>query len=181
MNIYNTKDPLNIHKECTKIAKSYWIQVGFSAWKTALILLFFFAFIWSIQAQKRNKDFRLHIKKTNLPIVIDGIINEDAWKDTDVANNFFMVLPEDTGKAKELSKIRMTYDDKNIYLAATFYNSTSGPYYVESLRRDFSFGKNDNFLFFIDPFNNQTTGFSFGANAAGAQWDGTMLQAAKLI
>ena len=68
----------------------------------------------------------------------------------------------------------MTYDDRNIYLLATFYNSTKGTNFVESLRRDFSFGKNDNFLLFIDPFNNQTTGFSFGSNAAGAQWDGTM-------
>ena len=93
---------------------------------------------------------------------------------TDVAKGFFMVLPEDGQKAKELSEIRMTYDDKNIYLAATFYNSSEGSYYVESLRRDFVFGKNDNFLLFMDPFNNQTTGFSFGANAAGAQWDGTM-------
>ena len=42
------------------------------------------------------------------------------------------------------------------------------------MRRDFSFGKNDNFLLFLDPFNNQTTGFTFGSNAAGAQWDGTM-------
>ena len=127
-----------------------------------------------IYAQKKNKDFRLHIRKTSSPVIIDGIINEEAWKHTDVADSFFMVLPEDTGKANELSEIRMTYDDKYLYLAATFYNSTPGTYYVESLRRDFSFGKNDNFLIFIDPFNNQTTGFSFGTNAAGAQWDGTM-------
>ena len=31
------------------------------------------------------------------------------------------------------------------------------------------------FLVFIDPFEDQTTGFSFGANPAnGAQWDGAM-------
>ena len=29
-------------------------------------------------------------------------------------------------------------------------------------------------MVFIDPFEDQTTGFSFGANANGAQWDGTM-------
>jgi hypothetical protein len=45
---------------------------------------------------------------------------------------------------------------------------------VESYKRDFSFGKNDNFLVAIDPFNNMTTGFAFGLNAYGAQWDGTM-------
>ncbi len=125
-------------------------------------------------AQKKNASYRYYIKKTTLPITIDGIGDDAAWETTDVAKDFFMVLPMDTDKANEKSEIRMTYDDRNIYLLATFYNSTKGTNFVESLRRDFSFGKNDNFLLFIDPFNNQTTGFSFGSNAAGAQWDGTM-------
>ena len=133
-----------------------------------------------LNAQKKNSDFRLHIQKTTLPVTIDGIANEDAWKETDVANDFFMVLPQDTCKANQHSEIRMTYDDKNLYLVATFYNNIPGSYFVESLRRDFSFGKNDNFLIFIDPFNNQTTGFSFGANAAGAQWDGTMYDGGRV-
>ncbi len=130
--------------------------------------------IFQVSAQKKNAGFQYHIRKTAQPIVIDGVIDEPAWQAADVADDFFMVLPMDTGKAKETSEIRMAYDDKNIYLAATFFNSVQGKYYVESLRRDFSFGKNDNFLLFMDPFNNQTTGFSFGSNAAGAQWDGTM-------
>ena len=130
--------------------------------------------IFQVNAQKKNENFQYHIRRAVKPIIIDGVVDELAWKETDVADNFFMVLPADTGKANETSEIRMTYDDKNIYLAATFFNSVPGKYYVESLRRDFSFGKNDNFLLFIDPFNNQTTGFSFGSNAAGAQWDGTM-------
>lgn len=121
--------------------------------------------ILQVNAQKKNKDFRLHIRKTTSPVIIDGIINEKAWQKTDVADDFYMVLPQDTSKASDHSEIRMTYDDKNLYLAATFYNSTPGTYYVESLRRDFTFGKNDNFLLFIDPFNNQTTGFSFGSEA----------------
>ena len=128
----------------------------------------------SLFAQKKNADYRLHIRKTNLKITINGILDEEAWEQTDVAKDFFMVLPEDTGRATQPSEIRMTYDDKYIYLAGVFYNNPPGSYYVESLRRDFEFGKNDNFLLFMDPFNNQTTGFSFGANASGAQWDGTM-------
>jgi hypothetical protein len=80
----------------------------------------------------------------------------------------------DKGPATQESEIRMAYDEDHIYLLAIFYNNTGGPNFVESLRRDFVFGKNDNFLLFLDPFNNQTTGFTFGSNAAGAQWDGTM-------
>jgi len=125
-------------------------------------------------AQKKNESFRLHIRKTTSPIVIDGVADDQAWKNTDVADDFFMVLPMDDRKATQFTEIRMAYDDTNIYLVATFFNNTKGKNFVESLRRDFSFGKNDNFLLFLDPFNNQTTGFSFGSNAAGAQWDGTM-------
>ncbi len=136
-----------------------------------LVLL---SLLLQLNAQKKNEKFRLNIRKTNLPVKIDGIADDEAWEETEVAKDFFMVLPMDTDKASDKSEIRMTYDDTNIYLVATFYNSVPGRYFVESMRRDFSFGKNDNFLLFIDPFNNQTTGFSFGSNAAGAQWDGTM-------
>ncbi|MCP4883299.1 MAG: carbohydrate binding family 9 domain-containing protein [Flavobacteriales bacterium] len=145
-----------------------------------LFICFFLSVVTLLSAQKKNADYRLHIRKTFSPVTIDGIIDEEAWKETDVAKDFFMVLPEDKGKSQQLSEVRMCYDDKNIYLSAVFYNNIPGPYYVESLRRDFSFGKNDNFLIFIDPFNNQTTGFSFGANAAGAQWDGTMNNGGKV-
>ena len=143
------------------------------------VLIFIFVCVQSV-AQKKNASFRLNIRKTTTPIVIDGVGDELGWQNTDVARNFFMVLPMDDGKATEKSEIRMAYDDKNIYLLAIFFNSRSGQNIVESLRRDFSFGKNDNFLLFLDPFNNQTTGFTFGSNAAGAQWDGTMFSGSNV-
>ncbi|GBF19504.1 MULTISPECIES: DUF5916 domain-containing protein [Arenibacter] len=145
-----------------------------SVYKKVPLTLLALALALPLAAQKKNQSFQLHIHKTTAAIEVDGIGNDLAWQDTDVATNFYMVLPMDTGMANEPSEIRMTYDENNLYLLATFYNATKGPYYVESLRRDFSFGKNDNFLLFMDPFNNQTTGYSFGSNAAGAQWDGTM-------
>jgi len=40
------------------------------------------------------------------------------------------------------------------------------------MKRDFMFNANDNFFCVIDPFNDLTNGFSFGANAVGAEWDG---------
>eukprot|EP01089_Gocevia_fonbrunei_P019575 TRINITY_DN6978_c1_g2_i2.p1 TRINITY_DN6978_c1_g2~~TRINITY_DN6978_c1_g2_i2.p1 ORF type:complete len:742 (-),score=116.10 TRINITY_DN6978_c1_g2_i2:1349-3574(-) len=148
--------------------------IPLSVYKKVPLTLLALALVLPLAAQKKNQSFQLHILKTTAAIEVDGIGNDLAWQDTDVATNFYMVLPMDTGMANEPSEIRMTYDENNLYLLATFYNATKGPYYVESLRRDFSFGKNDNFLLFIDPFNNQTTGYSFGSNAAGAQWDGTM-------
>ena len=106
-------------------------------------------FVLGATAQKKNDSFRLNIRKATSEIVIDGHADDKAWEDTDIADDFYMVLPMDTGKANEHSEIRMAYDDKHIYLLAIFYNTIRGPNYVESLRRDFSFGKNDNFLLII--------------------------------
>jgi hypothetical protein len=133
-----------------------------------------------LQAQKINESYQLPIRKATSPIRIDGVMDEGAWLEAAVATDFFMVLPMDTSMARVRTEVRMTYDQQHLYLIATCYHLLPGDYVVESLRRDFSFGKNDNFLLFMDPFDDQTNGFSFGANAAGAQWDGTMYEGGKV-
>ena len=133
-----------------------------------------------LAAQKKNEAFQLKIRPASSPVVIDGVMDEPAWGDTEVATNFFMITPMDTSAAKVRTDVRMTYDANNLYLIAICYHAVPGPYMVESLRRDFSFGKNDNFLLFMDTFDDLTNGFSFGANAAGAQWDGMMYEGGKM-
>ena len=142
--------------------------------------LLFFLFPFYIFAQKKNAGFELHIHRAESPIKIDGFINESAWQHAEKADNFYMVLPMDTSHANLRTEVRMTYDDKYLYLVAECLDAGAGPDMVESLRRDFSFLKNDNFIFFIDPFEDQTSGFSFGANAAGGQWDGLMYEGGKV-
>jgi hypothetical protein len=127
-----------------------------------------------------NSDYVLNIKKMQGTITLDGIIDESDWLTADVATDFYMVMPYDTSYSEAVSEIRMTYDDQAIYLSLVFYDVISGTRIVESLRRDFSFGNNDNFLLFMDPFNDQTTGYSFGVNAEGALWDGTMSDGSRV-
>ena len=141
---------------------------------------FFFLFCFKASAQKNNASFQLNIHRADAPIKVDGEINDAAWQQADSAYNFYMVLPMDTSYARVKTEVRMCYDDHSFYLIATCYKIEPGHYFVESLRRDFVFGKNDNFLVFIDPFNDLTNGFSFGANAAGAQWDGSMYDGGKV-
>ena len=137
-----------------------------------LLLQFFFQ---TAKGQKINQDYILNIVKTTEEIILDGQLNEKVWEIADVADNFSMILPHDDRSATQASEVRMTYDNKNIYVSVIFFNNTiRGDYVVESYKRDFSFGKNDNFLVALDPFNNMNTGFAFGLNAYGAQWDGTM-------
>jgi hypothetical protein len=137
-----------------------------------LVLLLFLC--TAVVAQKKNESYQLALQKSPAPIQVDGKMDEAAWAVASIATDFYMVLPMDTSAAKVRTEVRMTYDEHNLYLLAVCYHAVAGPYMVESLRRDFTFGKNDNFLLFMDTFDDQTNGFSFGANAAGAQWDGVM-------
>ncbi|SHF54465.1 hypothetical protein SAMN05444274_106138 [Mariniphaga anaerophila] len=121
-----------------------------------------------------NKDFVYHVKKMHAEITIDGQIDEPDWLAAEKADNFYKVLPVDTGFATQPSEILITYDDKALYMAQIFYDTIPGKRVMESYRRDFSFGNNDNLLVFFDTFLDQTNGFSFGVSASGAKWDGTM-------
>ena len=113
----------------------------------------------------------MHIHKTTEQLVIDGNPQDVAWLKAETATDFFMVLPMDTSKARLKTEVKMTYDNTNLYILAVCHLAKKHPYMVESLRRDFAFGKNDNFIFFLDPFNDLNNGYTFGANAAGAQWN----------
>ena len=137
-----------------------------------IALLFFISS--NVYSQKINADYTLEIKEVDDPIIIDGELNEATWSNVEVASDFYMVLPMDTSHSQARTDVMMAYDANAFYLVAVCYDDLPGGYIVESLRRDFSFGGNDNFLVFIDPFDDQTNGFSFGANAAGAQLDGMM-------
>ncbi|QDK80514.1 carbohydrate binding family 9 domain-containing protein [Spirosoma sp. KCTC 42546] len=131
-------------------------------------------------AQKKNESYQLHINRATSPIIVDGNVEEPAWQAAEVASDFWMVLPMDTSRARVRTDVRMTYDDHNVYLSAVCYHGdVPGPYMVESLRRDWAFVKNDNFIFFMDTFDDQTNGFTFGTNAAGAQWDGLLYEGGK--
>jgi len=143
-------------------------------------LLLFCLISLNIFAQKKNAGYQYHIRRATSPIKIDGKDDDAAWQSTEVAKDFHMVLPMDTSLSKVPTEVRMAYDDKNVYIIAVCHKVSTRPDMVESLKRDFNFTKNDNFIFFMDTYNDLTNGFSFGANAAGGEWDGTMYEGGKV-
>jgi len=127
-----------------------------------------------------NKDYIYNVKKSQSAIEINGVIDEPDWEAAQKADNFRLVLPTDTGFACQKSEIMMTYDDKALYIAQIFYDTIPGKRIMESFRPDFNFSNNDNLLIFFDTFLDQTNGFSFGASASGAKWDGLMQNGARV-
>ena len=143
-------------------------------------LLLFIGNSGSLWAQKPNEKYQYHIFPAASAVEVDGVAGEAAWHNVQVAGDFYMVQPVDTSYARARTEVRMTYDKQNIYILVINFKPVPGTIIVESLRRDFSFNKNDNFLLFMDTFDDQTNGFSFGSNAAGAPWDGQQYDGAAV-
>ncbi|MEX0780077.1 MAG: hypothetical protein WD491_11430 [Balneolales bacterium] len=64
--------------------------------------------------------------------------------------NVLQVTPIDTSYTDLQTDVRMTYNDEYLYLIAESYRTEPSLNVVQSLRQDFNFGTNDNFLVFID-------------------------------
>ena len=139
----------------------------------ACLIIAFFPSVLSGQTRGINRDkYKIGTVRNEEIIKIDGVLDEQVWKSAGKAVNFQRVEPTDTGLAKAQTEVQVSYNSKMLFLAITCMDPIPGKRPVESLRPDFAFYKNDNFLLFMDTFNDQTTGFSFGITAAGSIWDG---------
>jgi hypothetical protein len=136
------------------------------------INIFLFLLVHSIQAQKVNDNFLINCNRSTDEISVDGVLDEETWINAGVAKDFHMIQPMDTALAEAKTEVRVAYDDNNFYISAECFIKSRDDIVVASMKRDFSFNANDNFFCVIDPFNDLTNGFSFGANAVGAEWDG---------
>jgi len=131
-------------------------------------------------AVNRNK-YRISIRHTDKAVHIDGILDEEVWTQAEATGPFQRVTPVDTGFATAKTEVKLTYDKSNIYVGVICYDPTPGKRPVESLRRDYTFMKNDNFMIFFDTYNDQTNGFAFGISAAGAQTEGLQYEGTKVL
>ena len=139
---------------------------------STVILLCFNTLLFGQSKGINREKYRINIAKTNNTINVDGILDEPVWSSADIATHFQRVLPTDTGFAIAQTEVKVAYNESTLFVGIVCYDSSAGKRPVESLRRDFNFQKNDNFIVFMDTYNDQTNGFAFGVSAAGAQWDG---------
>jgi len=124
------------------------------------IIIFSGSTILQGQSKGVNRDkYRINISQTTEKINIDGLLDEEVWKTAECTGKFQRVTPTDTGYAIAQTKVRLTYDELNLYLGIICHDPTPGKRPVESLRRDYNFTRNDNFMLFPEfdscrPFSN---------------------------
>ncbi|HET9057007.1 MAG TPA: DUF5916 domain-containing protein [Chitinophagaceae bacterium] len=114
-----------------------------------------------------QKEFQIHISKTNAPVKIDGELKDLIWGTAQKTTPFWRKFPTDGGRPKRNTEVQVAYDDKFIYVAFTAFDS--GKAFISGLKRDIGYDGNDGVAIVLDPINQKANGFFFVINAFNAQ------------
>ncbi|MEQ9426780.1 MAG: DUF5916 domain-containing protein [Cyclobacteriaceae bacterium] len=137
--------------------------------------------VLSAKAQPQPDKYTLDIAQIDTPIKLDGVLDDEGWAQVDAVSDFMLNFPNDTLPPAFQTSVKMVYDNKNIYIAATmFEDGCKDEFVVSSLKRDFDFGENDLFVVYIDPFNDGTNGFTFNVSPFNVQREGLMFNGQRV-
>ncbi len=141
---------------------------------TILLLLFFATLISSqvLSSELSSSKQKITALKVNSKVILDGKLDEPFWKTTAITN--FVQRDPDEGKpSTENTNVWVAYDNNSIYIAANLLDKN--PEQIDaSLTRKDNWIDSDWFIFYVDPYDDDRTGYYFGVNPGGSQMDGTL-------
>lgn len=135
----------------------------------AFFIVFIISFLSYSQEVNQNRK-KLNTTRVSKAPKIDGILDDEAWKNIDVAKDFFVLRPDNGSKAPEShqTQVRVIYDDVAIYISAEMTAPNPSIIPREFTYRD-NIGQADFFLVTINPNDDGQNPFEFIVTAAGSQ------------
>ena len=134
------------------------------------ILLLIFA---AIAAANLNVEASKEIKPllTQETIEIDGHLNEEAWSEAQVIDDFVQQSPNEGQPISERTEVRMLYDTQKLYIGFECYDSEPKKIVANEMRRDGQLWQNDNVYVMLDTYGDKRQCSFFRTNALGALSD----------
>ena len=122
----------------------------------------------SITRDDRRRPTVRAIKLTE-EFVLDGRLDERVYQENEPFGDFIQVVPQNGALASERTDVWITYDDRNIYIAARVHDSAPPDEWVANeYRRDTNqLRNNDQIGVGFDTFYDRRSGFMFYANPLG--------------
>ncbi len=109
--------------------------------------------------------------RTEVPPVIDGVMDEPLWEDAAVIENLTQVEPKEGAEPTQRTEIRIVYDSDSLYVGVRAFDSEPEKIIANQLLRDAPLGDDDRVAIIIDPYFDHRNGFLFGVNPLGSRRD----------
>lgn len=107
---------------------------------------------------------------------LDGdVINDAVWRGLQPASGFWQVRPNAGQPASQRTEVTIGYTADALYIGMVAYDDNPAGIIVADSRRDSSLNDTDSFQVIIDGLGNRQSGFIFGTNPAGIEYDGQVM------
>ena len=113
---------------------------------------------------------RVTARRTDEAPVIDGVLDERAWRDATVVEDFRVTEPIAGVPLRQPTVVRILYDEEAIYFGFTCFDDPAAVVRT-ALRRDADLRSDDRIMVMLDTFYERRTGYAFQVNPNGARWD----------
>ncbi|MBA2670278.1 MAG: carbohydrate binding family 9 domain-containing protein [Gemmatimonadetes bacterium] len=115
--------------------------------------------------------------KVERPPVIDGdVLNEKLWQAVPpIEGAFVQKDPTQDAPASERTEIRIVYTDSALYLGIVCFDRDPSGIIVSDARRDSPLENTDALRVILDTYRDGQSGFLFGTNPAGLEYDAQVL------
>lgn len=101
--------------------------------------------------------------------VIDGVLDDDCWQTGEWSGDFTQWIPNEGAAPSQDTRLKILYDDKNLYVALRGYDTEPSRISRKAGRRDELTGDVMGITF--DSYHDHRTGFEFSVTAAGQKVD----------
>jgi len=129
------------------------------------------AIITEAQESQSQRNKRFEMVRAASEIIIDGKIDEVAWKSAPVIDDFLVSTPNQFDQPSEYTQVYVLYDQDALYIGARLWDSQAENITAQILRQGESIRFDDDFAIILDPFNNQRSGYFFAVNPNGVRDD----------
>lgn len=107
-------------------------------------------------------------------ITLDGRLDEAVWSRAAPATDFIMQDPIFGGTPTEPTEVRIVFDRDNLYMGVTAHDSEPDRLMGNTMKRDEFLSADDRFMWTIDTFLDQQSGYFFEMNPSGLMADAVM-------
>lgn len=130
-----------------------------------------FFFLWQGLICSQFEKFTVAAVRTEIPPVIDGILDDEVWKNAPSVSDFIQFEPDKGIPASVRTVAKILYDNDYIYVAFLCYDPEPEKIELEARRDRLMMGV-DSVTVDLDTFNDDRTMYYFRTNQLGVQHDG---------
>ena len=111
------------------------------------------------------------VKASSDPVMDGDVLNDPAWVNVPEVTTFIQKTPDEGQSVSEKTAVKVMYTEKTFYVSVVCYDTNPGEIVISDTRRDSPLNNSDSFSFIIDTFKDFQTGYLFGTNPAGIEYD----------